>query len=77
MFQSSKISLKIKETLLNGKFELIQVPAKPLSLISWPNANLVYGTWGSVKLLDENLKEIKSVATCGYSFCGSNRRNEI
>ena len=50
---------KMKETLLNGKFELIEVAGQPVSLISLPNGNLVCGSTGSVKLLDETLKEIK------------------
>ena len=42
-----------------------------------PNGNLVRGTNDSVKLCDENLKEIKSVSTGGWSCCALNRRNEI
>ena len=68
---------KMKETLLNRKFKLIEVAGQPTSLISLPNGNLVCGTDGSVKLLDENLKEIKSVSTGGRSFCAVNHRNEI
>ena len=68
---------KRKETLLNGKFELIQVAGKPTSLISLPNGNLVCSTTGSVILLDENIKEIKSVSTGGINCCDLNRRNEI
>ena len=67
----------MKETLLNGKFELVKVAGQPVSLISLPNGNLVCGTKDSVKLLDENFKEIKSVSTGGWSFCALNRRNEI
>ena len=66
----------MKETLLNGKFELIEVAGEPASLIGLPNGNLVCGKHDSVKLLDENLKEIKSVSTSGFSFCALNRRNE-
>jgi len=62
---------------LNRKFKLIEVAGQPTSLISLPNGNLVCGTDGSVKLLDENSKEIKSVSTGGESFCALNRRNEI
>ena len=68
---------KMKETLLKGKFELIQVADYPLSLISLPSGNLVCSTDGSVKLLDENFKEIKSVSTGGFSCCALNHRNEI
>ena len=50
----------MKETLLNGTFELIQIAGGPASLISLPNGNLLCGTTDSVKLLDKNLKEIKS-----------------
>ena len=67
----------MKQTLLNAKFELIEVDGQPTSLISLPNGNLVCGTTDSVKLLDENLKEIKSVTTGGWGFCAFNRRNEI
>ena len=67
----------MKETVLNGKFELIQVAGRPVSLISLPNGNLVCGTDDSVKLFDENFKEIKSVSTDGWSFCAFNHRNEI
>ena len=67
----------MKETLLNGKFELIEVAERPLSLISLPNGNLVCGTTDSVKLLDENFKEIKTVSTGAFSCCALNRRNEI
>ena len=49
---------KIKETLLNGKFETIEVYGNPTSLISLPNGNLVYGTGHSLILFYENLKEI-------------------
>ena len=49
---------KLKETLLNGKFELIEVAEQPTSLISLPNGYLVCGTDDSVKLLEENCKEI-------------------
>ena len=48
-----------------------------VSLISLPKGNLVCGTDDSVKLLDENLKEIKSVSTGGINCCALNRRNEI
>ena len=68
---------KIKETLFNAKLELIEVAGRPTSLISLPNGNLVCGTNNSVKLLDEKLKEIKSVSTGGLSLCALNRRNEI
>ena len=68
---------KMKETLLNGKFELIEVAGQPVSLISLPNGNLVCGTVGSVKLLDENIEEIKSVLTGRSSCCALNRRYEI
>ena len=70
---------KMKETLLNGKFELIEVAGRPNSLISLPNGNLVCGAHGLVKLLDENIKEIKSVSTGGLSLgcCALNRRDEI
>ena len=68
---------KMKETLLNGKFELIEVAEQPSSLISLPNGYLVCGTTGSVKLLDEYFKEIKSVSTGGWTFCALNRRDEI
>ena len=67
----------MKKTLLNWKFELIEVAGRPTSLISLPNGNLVCGTNDSVKLLDENFKEIKSVSTGGSSYCALNRRNEI
>ena len=67
----------MKETLLNWKFELIEVAGWPTSLICLPNGNLVCGTDDSVKLFDENLKEIKSVSTGGFSFCALSRRNEI
>ena len=67
----------MKETLLNWKFELIEVAGWPTSLICLPNGNLVCGTDDSVKLFDENLKEIKSVSTGGQNFCALNRRNEI
>ena len=77
LFQGSKRSLKIKETLVNGKFEIIQVAGQPNTLISLPNGNLACGTNNSVKLLDENFKEIKSVSTNGLSFCALNRRDEI
>ena len=43
---------KMKETLLNGKFELFKVPGYPTALISLPNGNLVCGTYGSVILLN-------------------------
>ena len=33
---------KIKATLLNGRFELIQVGVDPTSLISFPNGNLIW-----------------------------------
>ena len=69
--------IKMKETLLNGKFKLIEIIGHPTSLISLQNGNFVCGTGGSVKLLDENFKEIKSVSTGGYSFCALNHRNEI
>ena len=68
---------KMKEIVLNGKFELIEVAGQPLSLISLPNGNLVCYMDNLVKLLDENLKEIKSVSTGGESFCALNKRNEI
>ena len=69
---------KMKETLLNGKFELIQLDVHPTSLISLPNGNLLCGTHGSVKLLDEYFKEIKSVLIGGFfTFCALNYRNEI
>ena len=68
---------KMTETLLNGKFELIQVAGYPESWISLPNGNLVCCTDDSVILLDEYLKEIKSVSTGGYSCCTLNHRNEI
>ena len=64
----------MKETILNAKFELIQVAGQPTSLISLPNGNLVCDTNEN---LDENFNEIKSVSTGGYSCCASNRRNEI
>ena len=67
---------KMKETLLNGNFETIEVYGNPISLISLPNGNLVCGTNDSVKLLDENLKEIISVST-GWNCCALSRRNEI
>ena len=76
MFQGCKRSLNVKETLLNGKFGLIEVAGRPSSLISLPTGNLVCCTDDSVKLLDENLKEIISVSTGGTSFCASSRRNE-
>ena len=69
---------KMKETLLNWKFELIELAGQLSSLNSLPNGNLVYGTLRSVKLLDENFKEIKPVSkSSGYSFCALNSRNEI
>ena len=68
---------KIKETILNGKFELIEVAGKPTSVNNLPNGNLFCVTDDSVKLLDENFKEIKSVSTSWCSCCALNRRNEI
>ena len=68
---------KMKETFLNGKFELIEEAGKPVSLFSLPNGDLICGTADSVKLLDENFKETKSVLTGGFSFCALNHRNEI
>ena len=48
---------KMKETLLNGKFEFfIERVSSPLSLIVLPNGNLVCGTECTVKLLNEELK---------------------
>ena len=68
---------KMKETLLNGRFELISISGRPLSLISLPNGNFVCGTDDSVKLLDENFKEIKSVLTVRQNYCALNHRKEI
>ena len=76
LFQGCKRSLKVKETLLNGKFGLIEVAGLPTSLTSLPTGNLACCTDDSVKLLDENLKEIISVSTGGQSFCAFSRRNE-
>ena len=64
----------MKETLLNGKFELIEVAGRPVSLISLPKGNLVCGTCDSVRLLDETFKE---VSTGAFSFCDFNHKNEI
>ena len=76
LYEGSK-RYKMKQTLLNAKFELIEVDGPPTSLISLPNGNLVCSTTGLVKLLDENLKEMKSFSTGGLSFLALNCRNEI
>ena len=63
---------------MNGKIETIKLPEKyGVSLMSLPNGNLVYGTYGKVFLLNRNFKKIKSVKTSGDSFCAFNQRNEI
>ena len=76
LFEGTK-QYRYKIFFLNGKFELSEVAGQPSSLISLPNGNLVYGTNDSVKLLDENFKEIKSVSTGGLSCFALNRRSEI
>ena len=77
IFRGSFSRHKIRHTLLNGKFETIHLAWQPSSLISLPNGNLVCGTNLSVMLLDANLREIKNIATGGFSFCALNHRNEI
>ena len=69
---------KMKETLLNGKFEFfIERVSSPLSLIVLPNGNLVCGTECMVKLLNEELKVMKTKCTEGHGYCALNRRNQI
>ncbi len=68
---------KIKETLLNGKFEIIPLVRQPSSLIALPNNNFVFGTNFSAMLFNENLEQIKTISTGGYSFCALNHRNQI
>jgi hypothetical protein len=46
---------KIKETLLNGKFEIIPLVRQPSSLIALPNNNFVFGTNFSAMLFNEKL----------------------
>ena len=75
-FEYSK-TYKIKRVLMNGKLETIQLAANGVSLIALPNGNLVYGTFNSVFLLNENFEQIKRVSTGGSSCCALNHRNEI
>ena len=68
---------KLKKVLMNEKIETIQLPLFGVSITALPNGNLVYRTFMQVVLLNENVKEIKSVSTSGESCCALNYRNEI
>jgi hypothetical protein len=74
---------KIKETILNGKFENIPLQGNEnsrtydVSVVSFPNGNLVYSATRMLKLIDENSKIIKSIYVKGEGSLALNRRNQV
>ncbi len=68
---------------MNGKFENIPLKGNQnsrsydVSVVSLPNGNLVYSASNMLKLIDENLKIIKSIDVRGVSRLASNRKNQV
>ena len=68
---------------MNGKFENIPLQGNQnsrsydVSVVSLPNGNLVYSASNMLKLIDENLKIIKSIDVRGVSRLASNRKNQV
>jgi hypothetical protein len=78
---------KIKETILNGKFENIPLEGNRkgayinapygVTVVFLPNGNLVYSASNMIKLTDENFQIIKSIDVGGEGFLALSRRNQI
>lgn len=78
---------KIKETILNGKFENIPLEGNRImnqnthpygiSVVGLPNGNLVYSSCNTLKLVDANFKIIKSIDVGGEGSLALNRRNQV